>query len=35
MSDWGIRLTDSLDRVPLGVVYGLWAGVLYLSLKAL
>ena len=35
MSDWGIRLTDSLDRVPLGVVYGLWVGVIYLAVKAI
>ena len=32
---WGVRLTDSLDRVPLGVVYGLWIGVVYLAIKAI
>ena len=31
--NWGVRLTDSLDRVPLGVVYGLCVGVVILSLK--
>ena len=32
---WGVRLTDSLDRVPLGVVYGLCVGVIYLAVKAI
>ena len=32
---WGVRLSDAVDRLPLGVVYGLCVGVIYLAIKAI